>query len=215
MAVRWAARYRWARELLQALDLTTMQPDGQYGTTAAEAGSTVAAAVGGTGGTSTSGRGQGLGRSGSLAVRFFSAAVVRYFGLLLRRIKRIWIWFWIWDRPSGKFWEGLDGWAGPGGTATVDEAGVSGSPPKQPPLATPRGGALPTSSASASAADLADLGESVEWVNMCWRKVRKGWRGAGVMEWGGQPDRKLNLISLPPSPSDVARVSEGPGAVDH
>lgn len=183
MAVRWAARYRWARELLQALDLTIMQPDGQLGTTAEVAGSTFGA--GGTVGAGTSGRGQGMDGSGSLAVRLFATAMVRYLGLLLRRMKRIWIWFWIWDRPSGKIWEGLDGWSAPGGAAAVGDTSTSGALPKQQAISAQGGASSATSASAAAGGDLVDVGESVEWVNMCWRKVKGGGGGGFWREGGG------------------------------
>lgn len=149
LAVRWAARYRWARELLQALDLRLLEP----------ASSSTSGSMVGDGGGSDSSK-----RSGGVVG--LEASIARFVGLLVRRLQRFWYGtlgrngesVGLIARPPTSTTEGDD-------SATAERV-LSGASASTSDSAQ----AARTGQASSSAG-LADAGEAVEWVNMCWRKV--------------------------------------------
>jgi len=169
LAVRWAARYRWARELLQALDLRLLDPvSGPSG------GAAVGGGSGGTSASSASAASSSSSRDGSVVG--LEASVARFLGLVVRRLQRLWNGT---LGAGGRFGERSFGDArraptagrGVGVTAEAEGArALSGSSASTSEASQARSGNA--SSSSSSAADLADAGEAVEWVNMCWRKVR-------------------------------------------
>ena len=145
---------RWARELLQALDLRLMAPEPEPGTA------------------STSGRGGSINLAGERKVEKgglagLEAGAARFLGVCFRRLQKIWI------SGSGSIRVGTAG-SGSAGTQTDDSSSNSaGQAGGRGTISSPSAAAATTSLSSTDSSVDALLGESVEWVNMCWRKM---WR---------------------------------------